>query len=55
MINDTKIIIDWVKEETENKEIVIKNNKKFWKILNYIFTFTLGFFIGFILNLLINF
>jgi quinol-cytochrome oxidoreductase complex cytochrome b subunit len=52
-MQDTQIIIDWVKDETINNIVVKESNKRFWKILNYVFCFFLGFFLGFLLCLLI--
>jgi hypothetical protein len=52
-MQDTKIIIDWVKDENNNNVVIKESNKRFWKIFNNIFCFFTGFFIGFLLCLLI--
>ncbi len=43
------IVVDWVKEETQNNVVVVKkSNKRCWRTLNYIAIFLLGFLIGFL-------
>lgn len=52
-MQDTQIIIDWVKDETINNVVVKDSNSIFWKVLNYIFCFTSGLFLGLLICYLI--
>jgi hypothetical protein len=52
------IVVEWDTNERQTPASIVEvkpSNKRFWKIFNYVFVFTSGFFLGMLIILLIYF
>ncbi len=53
---ENAIVVEWNTNETQAQASIVEvkpSNKRFWKIFNYVFVFTSGFFLGMVIILLI--